>query len=71
MQGELFIFIRIPKFWPSLYFQVDKTPTPEPLGVIAAAVYLIFIFSFIPVLYNAWNDEQDVVGSTKPIKNKN
>uniref|UniRef100_A0A915NAQ4 UDP-N-acetylglucosamine--dolichyl-phosphate N-acetylglucosaminephosphotransferase n=1 Tax=Meloidogyne javanica TaxID=6303 RepID=A0A915NAQ4_MELJA len=28
---------------------LDKKPVPEPIGVIAAAIYLIFLFTFIPL----------------------
>uniref|UniRef100_A0A914N4U4 UDP-N-acetylglucosamine--dolichyl-phosphate N-acetylglucosaminephosphotransferase n=1 Tax=Meloidogyne incognita TaxID=6306 RepID=A0A914N4U4_MELIC len=29
--------------------KIDKKPVPEPIGVIAAAIYLIFLFTFIPL----------------------
>uniref|UniRef100_A0A914GV71 UDP-N-acetylglucosamine--dolichyl-phosphate N-acetylglucosaminephosphotransferase n=1 Tax=Globodera rostochiensis TaxID=31243 RepID=A0A914GV71_GLORO len=32
----------------------EKTPIAEPLGVVAAAVYLIFVFVFIPVPFYEW-----------------
>uniref|UniRef100_A0A183BLH5 UDP-N-acetylglucosamine--dolichyl-phosphate N-acetylglucosaminephosphotransferase n=1 Tax=Globodera pallida TaxID=36090 RepID=A0A183BLH5_GLOPA len=32
----------------------EKTPIAEPLGVVAAAVYLIFVFIFIPVPFYEW-----------------
>ncbi|KAL7077556.1 hypothetical protein ACQ4LE_003141 [Meloidogyne hapla] len=29
--------------------KLEKKPVPEPIGVIAAAIYLIFLFTFIPL----------------------
>ncbi|KAH7730359.1 Protein Y60A3A.14 [Aphelenchoides avenae] len=38
--------------------KVDKKPVPEPMGVVAAAVYLIFLFAFIPVPFYEWIQEE-------------
>jgi UDP-N-acetylglucosamine--dolichyl-phosphate N-acetylglucosaminephosphotransferase len=34
--------------------KTEKKPIPEPMGIIAAGVYLISIFIFIPVLFFLW-----------------
>ena len=35
-------------------FQAIKNPIPEPMGIIAAGVYLISMFLFIPILFFQW-----------------
>jgi hypothetical protein len=37
-----------------LSLQKDEGKVAEPLGVVAAAVYLIFIFAFIPFPFYHW-----------------
>lgn len=31
----------------------------EPIGVVAAAVYLIFVFLFIPIPFYEWNTKAE------------
>ncbi len=38
-------------------FQAWRNLVPEPMGVIAAAVYLVFIFLFIPFPFYEWLNE--------------
>lgn len=36
---------------------MDKKPVAEPMGVVAAAIYLIFILVLIPIHLNEWINE--------------
>nr|CAD2132497.1 unnamed protein product [Meloidogyne enterolobii] len=53
--GKLSFYVTIFAYFYStktLWFRsinLDKKPVPEPIGVIAAAIYLIFLFTFIPL----------------------
>uniref|UniRef100_A0A915DT57 UDP-N-acetylglucosamine--dolichyl-phosphate N-acetylglucosaminephosphotransferase n=1 Tax=Ditylenchus dipsaci TaxID=166011 RepID=A0A915DT57_9BILA len=50
--------------------KMDKKLLAEPLGVVAAAVYLIFVFAFIPVPFYEWIKEEllysEVTGAVNP-----
>uniref|UniRef100_A0AC35TX07 UDP-N-acetylglucosamine--dolichyl-phosphate N-acetylglucosaminephosphotransferase n=1 Tax=Rhabditophanes sp. KR3021 TaxID=114890 RepID=A0AC35TX07_9BILA len=54
------IITAIPKFMAKNLFGRDqckkeKTQTPEPMGVVAAAVYLFVLFLMIPFLFYEWS----------------